>query len=968
MRAPDETPLTDELAIALRAYVESAWTPTGKRPSSSTRKAPRPSSWVLVFDTETTTDAGQSLRFGSYQVRNGSTLHEAGIFYAENGVSPEELTILEECSRSHDLKLVSREEFVDRVFYGIGYEFRATIVGLNLPFDISRIAIRHGSARGEMRGGFTFTLAERRPALQVKHLNQKVSLIRFAAPRKQRGARSERNRGEYVPVRRGHFVDVRTVAGALFSRSFSLDGLCKFLKVENAKLKVEEHGVALTSTYVDYAVRDVQATWECYFELSQRFERLGLSETPLPMAYSEASIGKACLRTVGVVPLRVVQPDFPPQMLANIMGGYFGGRSEVRIRRDLRQVVLCDFLSMYPTICTLMGLWHFVIADGMTWRDGTTEIGEFLESVSIAELLQPTTWPKLTALVRVQPEADIFPVRAKYMDEVQATIGLNYLSADRPLWFTLADCVASKLLTGKVPKIVEAIIFEAGAPQAGLKPISIAGNSAYRIDPYKQDFYKRLIELRQSVKIRRDAAEGAERESLDTEQNALKIAANATSYGILVEVNVSDLAKKEPMSVYTSADNPYQIESAKLEKPGPYFHPLLASLITGGARLMLAMTETLVTDQCLDWSFCDTDSMAIAKPHPMPEDDFYRRVDAVVADFSSLNPYEFGGSILQVEKVNFSPAHRLIRQRLLCWAISAKRYVLFNLGDDGAPVIRKASAHGLGHLKAPYDEQSPAIGIPNPSVKLKDMGVELWQHDLWWKIAMAARSGKPNMVDLCYHPALQQPAVSRYGATSPRLLDWFKPFNDSQPYSRHVKPFGFLYSLFAKSGLSTSPDEVNLTMSEAAPHRSDRAKRAIRPAALFDRDLPTAISTAFDRETGRPVSAASLKSFREVLAQFHMHPEPKFLNGDYVDMGTTIRRHVRVAGVRNIGKEADHWEEQLFLGLDGRAEIDHGLSPNDQGHLTSSLRLSQRTLGQRKLARKLGISRGTLAKLIGTNR
>src|ERR1700686_3370080 len=30
-------------------------------------------------------------------------------------------------------------------------------------------------------------------------------------------------------------------------------------------------------------------------------------------------------------------------------------------------------LSMYPTVCTLMGLWRFVIAGGMSWKDTTDE-------------------------------------------------------------------------------------------------------------------------------------------------------------------------------------------------------------------------------------------------------------------------------------------------------------------------------------------------------------------------------------------------------------------------------------------------------------------------------------------------------------------------------------------------------------------------------------------------------------------
>src|SRR5271170_1676716 len=79
-------------------------------------------------------------------------------------------------------------------------------------------------------------------------------------------------------------------------------------------------------------------------------------------------------------------------------------------------------------------------------------------------------------------------------------IGVNYLSADRPLWFTLADCVASKLLTGKAPKVVRAIRFSAKPPQPNLRAVGIAGNRAFRVDPYKDDFYKRVIELRRRVK------------------------------------------------------------------------------------------------------------------------------------------------------------------------------------------------------------------------------------------------------------------------------------------------------------------------------------------------------------------------------------------------------------------------------------------------------------------------------------
>jgi hypothetical protein len=67
----------------------------------------------------------------------------------------------------------------------------------------------------------------------------------------------------------------------------------------------------------------------------------------------------------------------------------------------------------------------------------------------------------------------------------------------------------------------------------------------------------------------------------------------------------------------------------KVETPGRYFHPLLATLITGAARLMLAMTERLVIDAGLDWAFCDTDSMAIAKPEGMGQETFFARAKSV---------------------------------------------------------------------------------------------------------------------------------------------------------------------------------------------------------------------------------------------------------------------------------------------------------------------------------------------------
>src|ERR1700722_8737343 len=472
--------------------------------------------------------------------------------------------------------------FVEDVFFRRGYELRATIVGFNLPFDISRLALGWVPARGKMRGGFSFKMSEKwwRPHVQIKHLSGRAAFIQFTSPTKRNDNPRDRREGRKI-IRRGSFVDVRTIAGALLSQPFSLDGLARHLKTATQKAKTEEHGGVLSDQYLSYAVTDVQTTWECHLALSERFGEHDLGLTRLSQVFSEASLGKAYLRQMGIKPWRELQPNFPNALLGAIMSSYFGGRAEVHLRREVRQILYTDALAMYPTVCTLMGLWQFVIAKEIRWRDSTEDATRFLSDVTLADLRNPSTWSRLTALVQIAPDDDVVPVRAPYMGEPQATIGVNYLHSGEPLWFTIADSIASKILTGKAPRVVEAIGFEPGAQQEGLKPIRIAGNPDYEVDPATNDFYRRLIDLRTSIKVRMKSADPEAREELDALQLALKILANATSYGIFVELIVDEADPKRSLTCFGGADDGFPLGAAsaakrgKGEKPGSFFHPLL---------------------------------------------------------------------------------------------------------------------------------------------------------------------------------------------------------------------------------------------------------------------------------------------------------------------------------------------------------------------------------------------------------
>jgi hypothetical protein len=423
-------------------------------------------------------------------------------------------------------------------------------------------------------------------------------------------------------------------------------------------------------------------------------------------------------------------------------------------------------------------------------------------------------------------------------------------------------------------------------------------------------------------------------------------------------MNVAKRSERFTVKVIGHDGKAFERETNKAEKPGEYFHPLLGSLITGAARLMLAITESLIARQGLEWAFCDTDSMAIAKPADMGGDEFRNRVQEIADWFAALNPYAFPGSILKIEGENDGLANGA-PEPLYCWAVSSKRYALFNLASDGRPILRKVSAHGLGHLLPPYEAGDPSADIPAPDDSVMRDGVQRWHCDLWFEIISAGLGPKPDMPRLDFHPAMDAPAVSRYAATAPELLSWFKIYNANRPYRDQVKPFGFLLSLSAKRDLA-SREVIAPQIRKGRP----RKVAPMKPIAPFSKDSATIAATAFDRNTGALVQAVDLQTYREALAQYHLHPESKFLNGDYVDRGTTLRRHIHASAVRYIGKEANEIDRQQVLGADSELDPEYGLSADSVAQIKSELAELVQLVGKASAAKALRIPPGRLAAIL----
>jgi len=937
--SPQDDPV-DRLIVELRAYV-----PSGRRPSVAHRRR-WPSEFSVAFDTESTTDPSQRLRFGAYQLRRCGRLFERGLFYGDD-LTPDEIAILasaldlEEPSEAGErLRLRSRAEFIEHAIYAWGLDVGALIIGFNLPFDISRVATGHTFAKGKMRGGFSFALAAGCPNIRVKHLSRRAAFIQFAGG------------GPGRAPDRGFFVDVKTLAAALTSGSHSLESLTRLLGTPTQKSPLDDYSGPITIEMVRYCLADVQATWECFAELAGRYEAHGLTETGLFELYSEASLGKAFLRAMNVKPWLEGQRSFPPEQIGRLMGTYYGGRAEVHIRREIVPVIHCDFRSMYPSVCTLLGLWRFVIAECVIQRDATEEVRQLVQSVTLDRLQRPETWRELSAIVQIAPDDDCLPVRAAYPGEQHATIGLNRFSAPEPMWFTLPDVLASALLTGRPPKVLSAIRFEPGDPQAGLRTITLEGEE---IDPQSVDFYKWLIDRRGRVQEQERQASPSDRPALSAASQALKILANSTSYGIFMELNVRRLDAPRNVVGFDFRGKGTTFRTNRAEDPGPYFHPLLGTLITGGARLMLALAERNAADRGLDWAFCDTDSLAIANTAGLSVADFIERVQTVRRWFEPLNPYEMKGSLLQLEKVNFPAGADQATDQLRpvsCLAISAKRYVLFDRDEAGEPIIRKASAHGLGHLLAPYPD-------PDKAERIKRIGVELWQEDLWRAIIKAHDAGRPDSPDFDRLPNFDLPAASRYAATNRAQLGWFDTYNEAAPETERVGPFNFLLTYQAKSGMGMA------ALDPEAGGTTARRRGPLRPTSRYSSDLTKDPPPVFDRQTGEAIPWTWLKSYARSLARHHLHSEAKFRGGYDSERGTLRRRRVEAFAFLPIGKEADNLEERQLFGEGDDDAIEWvigGLKPHAILAEIEAV-LSMQGISERMLVAEARVSHHTLADL-----
>jgi len=692
--------------------------------------------------------------------------------------------------------------------------------------------------------GFIVPLWDERPAKDLGFVERGARAL-LDVPKPERANVERELRTAYLE-RHGHFegrfLDLHVLGKALTDRSHSLRSACKAFDVKpKGEWEGEHPGWAFNRPYVAYNLNDTESTGELLNALLREYARHPIELEP-DRAYSSASIGKAYMRALGITPPLERWPDFPCEMLGIAFSAYYGGRTTIGVRRACMPVMHTDFTSMYTTVNALLGSVELLRAKTVNVVDCTEDVTAFLRSIEWSDVFEPATWKRFSVFAEVELDGTgVFPVRAPFEEGDAPRIGMVYASSEQTAWYAGPDIVASYVMTGKRPKIRRAMRIEPERDSNGnVIPLDTLRKVDFMdtvpVDPLTDDIFARMIEERQRAKD--DASlTNEERERL---YKGLKVIALATGYGIYGETNVHDESDPEDVRVYTGTEA-FDILTDAPELAGTYSFPPLACLTTAAAHLMLALLERCVRERGGTSVLEDTDSMAIvATEHggivPCPNGpetwnppDGYRGPHAgeargiralswadvaeIAEQFTPLSPYNRNavrGSILKIEDINYRADGS--QRQLYAYAISSKRYAMFELSPSGTPVFDFEVRDGK--QKTQYSE-SGLGAISNPIDQKAGKG---WIKD-FWRIIVSDALGIA-----VERPAwFSAPAIAKMPISAPATWQAFDLYNAARTYDEGVKPFGFGLTARLERGSLRVPQTANMLEGDWRRHVADTA-------------------------------------------------------------------------------------------------------------------------------------------------
>ena len=325
--------------------------------------------------------------------------------------------------------------------------------------------------------------------------------------------------------------------------------------------------------------------------------------------------------------------------------------------------------------------------------DATDEVRELLERVELADVLDPELWPQLVGVALVRPDGDVLPTRAWFAGRGDVPrVGLGPIWCDRLLPYALADLVAAKVLTGKIPEVVSAWRLEGAGRAPRLRVVRLGGR--VRFDPYADDWWAACQRARAALGDSPMAT-------------GMKTIGNGTAYGDWIRLDQQPQAGFVALQRLDGRTERRRVD--RPEDPGPWAFPPFASAVTAGGRLLMAALERLLADDGGLFASANTDSATVLSTRdgglvacpggPEQLDDgsaavraiSWAALDAIRERFSPL------GVELRLTPENFDGAER---RQLHAVGIAGSRVILYTDGPSGRVVVKRSEV-ALGDLRSP---------------------------------------------------------------------------------------------------------------------------------------------------------------------------------------------------------------------------------------------------------------------------
>ena len=485
---------------------------------------------------------------------------------------------------------------------------------------------------------------------------------------------------------------------------------------------------------------------------------------------------------------------------------------------------------------------------------------------------------------------------------------------------------------------MEAFRLVAGEPQSDLRPVKFG--DVVDIDPDEENFFNRIVEER--AKMKKGLSPYANIDDIEAGELALKIMANAGSYGIFVETNVEELPDEgensvREMDLWSSNkdEEPYSLTTDAPETPGPFSFPPLAAMITAGSRLLLSLIQYEVLKRDGVYAFCDTDSMAVvSRP-----DGGSLSINGCNKPIRILTPADVGEIIEKIDRLNpydkTIVPHLLKREHpehdvLYALSIGSKRYALYDRRNKEVEVVEWKEL-ALGAVM-------PTAGDDDPD----------WTRTWWAGIVSRRSCPLPNSI-----------LVHRHSVQTAETYRLFKWLNFGISYQKQIKPFNFLI-LASRHSLDADQDRGPVI----APFNTDPGAWMTIP--WIERSSGDQVSITID--LGEPSTdnepLVCVRTIHDYYRQYVSVKPSKFTLPPGEQPGLLGYRKVRKGSLTLIGKESSPLIDATDAGL-----ID--FEPSMMGDVETDWITPLRPIladispnARKRLAKKMGVTPRTLRRWI----